>query len=291
MHGALSLAHGVLYVGRSAKTATIEAFDLDGRPLGPSLEFRDEARGRSSVAGLDVDDDRRVWVADAAAHKLRGFTLFGRRFAELGGTPEDALDVRGALGVPVAVRARGSDDELVLLVGAGGRRRYAVQQLRPHDARVRVLVSLGEEEGTYDDLAGLDWTRADSSRGEEDLVVTCERRARRVQVFRDGRFHFAFGVPGRPEAALRLADGRFVVALGDGDGRGGAVLLLRADGRLARTLAGPDEVLHPSGLAALSGDQDRDTRVWVVDREGVRVQLFTLDGRGWGAFPSLVRGG
>jgi len=284
-------------VGRSAKTATVQAFDLDGRALGPSITFRDPARGRSSVAGLDVDADRRVWVADEAARKLRGFTLFGRPIAELGGTDEDLLDVRGALGVPVAVRARGSDEELVLLVASAGRRRYALQLHRPHDARVRTLTSLGDPEGTYDDLVHLDWTTRATSAGEEELIVTCERRAARVQVFRDGRFHYAFDVKGgaggraRPAAAVRLTDGRLVVALGDEEGRGGALLLLRADGRVLRTLAGPGEVSQPSGLAALAGEDDGATRVWVLDREGLRVQLFTLDGRGWGEFPSLVRGG
>jgi hypothetical protein len=291
MHGAIALAAGVLFVGRSAKTATVQAYDLDGRALGPCLAFRDPGRGRSSVAGLDVDADRRVWVADEAAGKLRGFTLFGRPIAELGGAPEDLLDVRGALGAPIAVRARGSDDELVLLVASGGRRRYALQLLRPFDARVRSLSSLGDPEAPFEDLTDVHWSSVTTSQGlEQELILVCERRARRLQLFRDGRFLYSVTLRGQPEAATRLADGRFIVALGDEGapvgGGSGAVVLLGADGRHLKTLAGAGEVVHPSGIAALPGDDDTETRLWVVDREGARVQLFTLDGRGWGAFPA-----
>lgn len=291
MHGAIALSAGVLFVGRSAKTATVQAYDLDGRVLGPCLTFRDPGRGRSSVAGLDVDADRRVWVADEAAAKLRGFTLFGRPIAELGGTAEDLLDVRSALGAPVAVRARGSDDELVLLVASGGRRRHALQLLRPFDARVRTLSSLGDPEAQFDDLADVHWSSVTTSQGlEQEFILACERRARRLQLFRDGRFDYSVAVRGRPEAAVRLGDGRFVVALGDEGGAAddstGAVVLLGADGRHLRTLAGQGDVVHPSGIATLPGDDDTETRLWVVDREGARVQLFTLDGRGWGAFPA-----
>jgi len=315
MHGALALSAGVLFVGRSAKTATIQAFDLDGRVLRPGFEFRDEALGRSSVAGLALDDDRRVWVADSAARKVRGFTVFGRPIAELGGRPEDQLDARGALGSPIAVRARGGDERLLLLVASGGQRRHALQFLRPLDGRQRSLRSLGEAEGTFDDLADVHWastreldpaaspartsavgdTSDDGAENRaDDFVLACERRARRLQVFRGATFHYAFRVPGRPEAAVRLADGRCVVALGQdeltGEMRnvGGVVLLLGPDGRVLRTLAGPDELEHPTALVALPGATDDETRVWVLDREGSRVQLFTLDGRGWGQFPSVV---
>jgi hypothetical protein len=293
MHGALALSAGVLYVGRSAKTATVQAHDLDGRALGTCFEFRDEERGRSSVAGLDVDADHRVWVADDAAGKLRGFTLFGRPVVELGGSPADLSDVRGAPGSPVAVRARGSDDEFALLVASGGRRRYALQWFRPGDARVRALASLGDPEQSFDDLSDVHWSVGAGADGlERELVVACERRARRLQLFRDGRFVHAIALLGRPEAAARLADGRLVVALGDdaghGNGGAGAVVLLAADGRVVRTLAGPGEVVHPSSIAVLPGDDDSETRLWVLDREGARVQLFTLDGRGWGAFPALA---
>ncbi len=301
MNGAIAYAHGVLYVGRSAKTATVEAFDEGGRPLAARFTFRDADVGRSSVAGLDVDADHRIWVADEAAGKLRAFTLFGLPVATLGGTAEDLLDVRGALGAPVAVRARGSDERLVLLIASGGRRRYALQLHRPHDARTRVLKSLGEAEGTFDDLADVHWSTArgpgphgadhefDLDDGD-DWIVTTERRARRLQVFRGGRFVHAValaGMPATPEAAVRLPDGRFVVAFGAA-GDGGALTLLGRDGRRLAALAGPDEVDHPSGLALLPGATDAETRLWVVDREGTRVQLFTVDGRGWGEFTSLA---
>ena len=63
MNGALTLHRSVLWVGRHAKTAMIASYDLDGTPLESHFHFRDEEAGRSSVAGLAVDADHRVWVA------------------------------------------------------------------------------------------------------------------------------------------------------------------------------------------------------------------------------------
>ena len=77
MQGSLRLHAGVLFVGRHALTAEVSSHDLDGRPLDTRFRFRDEDAGRSSVDGIDVDADRRLWVADGAAGKVRCFSLFG----------------------------------------------------------------------------------------------------------------------------------------------------------------------------------------------------------------------
>ena len=44
---------------------------------------------------------------------------------------------------------------------------------------------------------------------------------------------------------------------------------------------------NPSDIAVEPGATDRDTRVAVVDRDGDRVQVLTLEGRCYGTFPGL----
>jgi hypothetical protein len=82
-HGSLCLRNGVLYVGRHAQTAHVAAYDLDGNALGIGFSVRGPGGGRAAAAGIAVDDDHRVWVADAANGRVRAFTLFGRELAGL----------------------------------------------------------------------------------------------------------------------------------------------------------------------------------------------------------------
>ncbi|MEZ6019356.1 MAG: hypothetical protein R3F17_04405, partial [Planctomycetota bacterium] len=195
MHGSMCAHAGVLYVGRHAKSAQITAYDLDGRLLRRIAEYRDEHAGRSSAAGLSLDADHRLWVADQAAGVLRGFTLFGVQVAEIR-QEQGGADVAGELGEPVAVLALGSDDELVLTVASAGRRRHAVQVLEPAGGRSLSLRPDGDPEGRFEDVLGL------ASRGSRDLLVL-EGSPRRVQVFRGGNFHFSIAldeIPGHGPA-------------------------------------------------------------------------------------------
>ena len=137
MSGSLCLKNGILYVGRQAKTATVASYDLDGHPLDTCCRFRDEVVGRSSVLGLAVDDDHRIWVADGPSACVRAFTLFGQEVAAVGGDEPQSLDVRGRIGTPVDVVASGVDDDLELLVASAGRRRHALQILHLASGRTR----------------------------------------------------------------------------------------------------------------------------------------------------------
>jgi len=295
MQGSLCLKNGVLYVGRHAKTASVASYDLDGHALETRFTFRDEGTGRSSASGLSVDDDHRIWVADAASARLRGFTLFGREVAGVGAEPGAHADRRGSLGTPVGVVARGADDSLEILVASAGRRRHALQVLFPETGVVHSLRPLGDPRGEFHDLVGV--ARA----GER--VWACERGARRIQVFRHGDFHYAFRLPApggghlEPSAVAALDDGRCVVAV---DGPISALLLVDAAGELRATLAqGPGspraedgagplgEVDHPGAVVVEPGLRDRDARVAVLDRDGERLQVFNLEGACYGAFPEL----
>jgi hypothetical protein len=92
-------------------------------------------------------------------------------------------------------------------------------------------------------------------------------------------------------AVAPLADGRLVLAVGGGKS---ALLLCDATGHLLRVLArgGSDEgaVFHPSDVVVAEDEDDRRTRVAVIDRDGDRVQMFTLEGRCYGAFAEGAEG-
>ncbi len=299
MQGSLHLDQGVLYVGSHELSAHVRTFDLQGRRLEAGFSFRPADGGRSSVDGLAVDVDRRVWIADGAARRLRVFTLFGVEIAGVG--PEAPArteskasrrehragdDRAGELGAPADVLSSSSDDEQHLVVASGGRRRHALQVLELGSGRTRSLRPLGDPLGRFGGLCDI----AVDGR----LLYACERLAGRVQVFRDGEFHYAFTLPvagGRfePRAIAPLGEGRLLICQG---GPASALLLVGPCGVLLRVLAeqGGDtgEVLEPNDVVVERGDEERGTRAVVIDRDGDRVQVFTLAGACEGAFPDFL---
>lgn len=286
MQGSLHLSGGVLYVGSHGLTARVRAFDLEGRLLEAGFSFRDPERGRSSVDGLALDLDHRVWVADGAARRLRAFSLFGRELAAVGPAQGAGADRSGELGTPVDVLSLGSDDGQRLVVASAGRRRHALQVLEPGSARSVSLRPLGDPLGRFGGACDL------AASGE--LLYVCERLEARVQVFRRGEFHYAFRTPagaGRsePRALAPVGDGRLVLCLG---GPRGALLLVDAQGRTLGVLAqaGGDEgqVLEANDVVLEPGAGEPSRRLFVIDRDGDRVQAFTLGGACLGAFPDLL---
>ena len=289
MHGSLSLHDGVLWVGRHEKTAHVSAFDLDGRSLGRELSFRNPELSGAAASGLVVDQDHRIWVADTPSGTLRGFTLFGNQIASIGGG--DAKDDFGpVLTEPVDVELFGAADENLLLVASGGRRRHAVRLFTPGGELLESLRPLGDPRGQFVGVVGV------TTRGR--LSFVSEAGAERVQVFRDGDFHFAFrivvpGFGGRPVATAALDDGRLVVAVsGDEDKAASGLLLFDQSGHFLEVLAGPGrgdgQVFEPEGLAVLEEGRDRDSRLFAIDCDGERVQVFNLEGDCYGAFENLT---
>ncbi|MEM7310709.1 MAG: hypothetical protein AAF682_28810 [Planctomycetota bacterium] len=292
MHGALALHRGTLFVGRWEKTAHVRAFDLDGAPLEAGFSFRDPELQRSVAAGLAVDDDRHLWVADTPAQRVRLFTLFGREIGGLGVGGEDLApelipDRAGEVRRPVDVAVEGDSDAVKIVVASGGERRHAVQVFGGSGRLVASLRPGGDPRGVFRGVAGVGLSGR--------TIAVAEGGAERIQVFRDGDYHFSFAPPDaatarrfEPTAVEPLADGRFLVA---GRGAGSGLWLFGASGGLLLTLArgGEDEgeVLDPSDLAVEQRGSDRSSRVAVIDRDGERVQVFTLEGRCYGAFPGL----
>lgn len=290
MSGRLALARGVLWVGRHSGTVHLRPYDLDGQALGRGFSFRDEVAGASSVAGLAVDADRGLWLADARAGRVRRFSIFGGTSRVLDGARGDA---RGALS-DLADLALLQDDEgerePQILVACGGWRRHALQLLDERGEWLGSLRSEGDPRLTFRGVSAV------SARGR--WIAVAESGRSRVQIYREGEFHFlvrpapAAGGVGEISAVSVLEDGRTLVGLSGGESRSALLLLDRA-GRLERCLApgggGEGDVLDPQGIATEPGREDGRTRIAVLDRDAERVQVFGLDGRCFGELTDLPR--
>ena len=280
MSGGLALGAGALYVGTSEKTAHIHSYDLDGRPLAAAFSFRGRDGAAARVSGLCVDSDRRLWIADSAGACLWGFSVFGRELVHIKG---ERADRSGSLGAPISVASIGEDAGQELVVASRGSRRHALHIL-PVERGAGEGVSIrpeGHHDKLFDDLIHV------HTSGE--LLLACERRTNRVQIFKNREFHYAIEPVASEGAELRCArttgDGRFVCAFG---GENSAIVLLDRRGRLMRVLAESGEaegkVFEPSDLVIEEGESDLRTRVWVLDRDACRVQVFTLEGGCHGSF-------
>ena len=293
MHGSLCLKNGILYVGRHVVTAHVQPYDLDGHPLGPGFAFRGDGGRVASASGIDLDDDHRLWIADGAGERLRSFSLFGREQPAFTDPSARSMREPGRFDAIVDVATIGVESDLELLIVRGGKKRHALELIHVASGRVRSLRPDGDPQGTFDGLQ-----RA-AIRG--NMVFACESTAGRVQVFRDGEFHYLFRLPLQPSARARsmpraiapLADGRMVLAVGGSESS--ALLLLEPGGRILRVLAAHGEsagaVFEPTDVAVEEGETDHRTRVAVIDADGDRVQVFTLEGECFGAFADLPRGG
>ncbi|MBL8862291.1 MAG: hypothetical protein JNK02_09800 [Planctomycetes bacterium] len=275
----LAARQGTLWIARWDGEWRVVPCDFDGRQLAPGFVIPPESGARAEVTSIAVDEDRRVWVVDHAAGRVRAFTAFGR---ELAGLPRGADDRAGSLADPVALDVCGVEDAARLVVASGGARRHALHVVRA-DARAAVALRPRDAEQGFPGLGRVAF-------GPGGLLFACEPASGLVLVWRDGQFHFAFRPPqgGTPRAVRALADGRIVVATADESG--GALELLDPAGRLLRTIARgggacAGELQEPEDLALdASGGSDRRVRVVVADLSGVRLSVWNLEGDCYGAF-------
>jgi hypothetical protein len=282
MQGSLALSRGLLLVGDHAKTARVRVFDLGGRELDLAFSYRDRVVGRSMVAGLSVDEERSILAADTPADRVRRFSFFGREVGGIGGAatdgPRPGSVLPGLVTQPVDVEARGDRDQGWVAIACGGERRHALQLFDPDLSLRASLPALGDPGRPYRGLCRL------ASGGE--LLYAAEALGRCVQVFRAGAFLFAFhltdarGERFEPSALAALGDGRLVVGC---RGPRSALFLVDGAGRPLRQLASDGEeegAVHlPTDAVVEAGADDRHARLFVIDRDGLRVQVFTLEGR------------
>jgi hypothetical protein len=284
MSARLCLNQGVLYVASAERSGRVVPFDLEGRRLEGGFRVPASGAGACRIAGLFVDDDRRVWLADKSQRALRGFTLFGHESQRLGNPRSPSPwrsepDVAGNLGLPSALAGRGSSDDLWLVLGSQGPRRHGAQVFDGAGRLVRSLRPLGDSHGRFQGVRGIELL------GRSLLLFESQRP--RVQVFRDLEHWFSFEVelPRTREAELvavrALAEGRFVALVG---GEEPALLEVDGRGKLLRVLAvAGEDTGRLSAPADLVVDRERQ-RLALLDREGLRIQVFTIDGECAGAF-------
>lgn len=287
MQGSLALASGTLYVGMHAKTARVRAFDLGGRELAPAFSFKDPMVGRSAVSGLAVDEDHAILVADTPADRVRRFTVFGREIGGIGvsmGAGDAPGPVLPGLVVrPRDVEVRGNAGEGWVAIACGGEERHAVQLFDPDFSYRASFQSMGESGGRFGSVVRL--------AADGEALCVAESSARRVQVFRSEKFLFAFQLTNRageffePSAIAAVGDGRMVVGCRAPQS---ALFLVDQAGRPVRLLAGEGEsdgcVVEPTDAVLEPGECDARARLFVIDRDGLRIQVFTLEGGCLGSF-------
>lgn len=286
MQGSLCLRAGVLYVARQAQAAFVRPYDLDGRPLSSGIRLVDEQGAPVAAGGIEVDSDRQVWVADTARGCVRVFNLFGIQTARFDGVERARDDARGTLHGAVDVALAETDEARTLYVGSRGWRRHALQVLRSDGVVLDSLRPGGDPLGRFRDVQRI------AVLGR--FTYACEFGAARVQVFRDHEHLFTFrplderGVPAPPAALAPLADGRMLIATGAEDAR---LLLVDGSGRTVRELARTGregfDIRHPGDVVAELAGDERSTRIALIDRDGERVQVFTLEGACHGEFADL----
>jgi hypothetical protein len=280
MSGRLAAHGGVVWVARERRAGGVRAFDFDGRPVADEFVVQPLRATRTTIVGLAVDADRRLFLVDSSARSVRRFNAFGVEQEEVLRCESELHDSLERLAAPVDVAVDGIEGDERVVVACGGERRHA---LKIHDRDCRLLQSLrplGDPMGVFHHLGRV------GARGR--WVVALERAKDRVQVFRDGEFHYAFGVPvdRRAPAALvaiePLEDGGFVAALRGP--RGSHLLRLGRAGALESVLAEGEAIEDPVDLVVEEGGTTPRTRVIVLDKEGSRVAVHTLEGRMLGEF-------
>jgi hypothetical protein len=292
----LALRHGVLWIARSVKVTRLAPFDVNGRRLGPGFTMHGIDRAGTEVRGIAVDEDHRVWAADAASGSLRAFTAFGAEITALRSLQDPESDRPEAFGDPGGIASQGVEADARLLLSRRGERRHALLLVDPARGTSSSLRAGGDAQGSFSNLAGVALS--------ERLAFACETGKKSVQVFRDGEFHYRISMPAprrgvsslEPCSVAALRDGRAVVACRGGEG--GAVLLFDPGGSLVRCIAvgradgtvETGDVEGPSAVAVQEGASDRTSLVLVLDRDGDRVQAFSLDGACLGSFHDLEFG-
>jgi hypothetical protein len=278
--GSLAARGRTLYVAWPGRPARWRAFDVSGRALTPWTALASGGGGGANCAGLEVDADHRLWIADPEHALVRCVNVFGNQLAALRAWPRAPRDGLGTLAEPLGIACAGDGDPLRLWLAQGGVRRAAVQLLDESGRARARLRSLGDPREPFHGARRV--------RAAGRYVWVLETLARRVQVFRDGEFHFAFQVRERaaaaPLASLALfEDGSGVVCTA---GEAARLVRIGRSGNVRGAVC--DDVAAPADVALLDGFDPASARIALLDRDGLRVRAFEAAGRCVGAIEELV---
>ncbi|MCG3136780.1 MAG: hypothetical protein HJJLKODD_00616 [Phycisphaerae bacterium] len=241
---------------------------------GTSRRMGDDGSLKQPV-GLAVDDDGRIYVADAQRQRVVIFSAGGEKLRDLQ-PPGEAV-----LPIGLAIHGRTlwvSDSRRHLL------HRYDLQT----DAYLGTVGSAGSGKGQFSYPAGL-------AVGPDGLIYVADRMNHRVQLL-DAEGHYVrsighpgnrFGSLGEPRAVALSSSGLVMIS----DAQFGCVHIFDSRGRLLLVVGGPGAVPSitpmPNGLAVsstitpslykrLPPDFEPTLFFWVTSLTGNRLTLFAV---------------
>ena len=264
MIGGLAVRNNLLCVTWSAGRGHVFLYDLDARarlsswttPVGPS--------GYSDAAGVAVDAQFRLFVADPQNSCVRRYNAFGQHLGDVGLPPPErgdrGRDNLGVLDRPHAVACHGGQ----VWVALGERpRRRGVQCFDVHGNALRALAARGE--------SGARWAAPRGLHCDALGLVVADTLRGRLQMFRpDGGFVQELALPGRdgpgarPAAVARLADRTLLVV--DRGGSEAVLVGLHRDGMPCPVGELASVCRDPLALAVSDAGE-----LFVLDRDGERV--------------------
>jgi hypothetical protein len=270
MHGGIAVSRNLFCLTYTHGRGRVFLVDLDEKRPVDFWEYSGPDGGHADARGVAIDRDFTLYVADAHNEVVRRFTAFGKTLENLGAAHQRApgaasRDRTGYLDRPHAVAAL--DDHVLVACGDQHLRR-GVQRFGVDGQSLPPLLAFGDPEAEFGAPRGL-------CAGDDGVFVADTLNGVVQRFTREGRFvnEIATAVPGsarsRPVAVQSLQDGTIlIIDLGDDPG----MRRFEVGGKLIATLSVADEVVDPVALA-----RDDDGRVYVLDRDGERVQRLHED--------------
>lgn len=266
MVGGIAVRGNLLCVTWSAARGHVFLFDVDAGQRVSAWTLPAGPGGYCDAGGVAMDERYHLYVADPHNDRVRHYSPFGRHLCDFGQaappTGDAARDRPGVLDRPHAVALRGD----LLYVACGDQpRRRAVQRFSRQGTVLRPLACRGDADAKFGAPRGL-WA------DEHGLLVADTLRGT-IQRFRgDGTYVGQYacaeaGALARPQAVLRLPDGRIVFT--DSGDTAGVQLLDAAGQRSAPPDALGEYCRDVVGLAL-----DARGLLYVLDRHGERVVRF-----------------
>lgn len=240
-------------------TARVQAYDADGKYVGPTWTTPDFRNGRPS--GLSIDRDGHLIVSDSHYHCFRVYDAEGNELKKFGG---DTGSEPGQFGYVSDVVQDADGYYYVSEFGSNER----ITKLDADGKLVKVWGEKGTEPGQFNHIRAL-------ALGPDGLIYVADACNHRIEVFdRDGKLIRCWGEPGDEPGRISYPFDLAFGPAGDlyvcekGNHR---VQKFTADGRSLGTWGGPGRApgqLHDPWALAV----DSKGRVHIVDTENHRVQ-------------------
>ena len=138
MFGCLAVHHRLLFIGSSEGCGRVLVVDSETGEEGHQFVFGAKESGKADAAGLAVDADSRVYVADTRNRAVRIFSVFGSEVGRLSALPSMSArgsDRRGSLGRPHDLAL--DDDGRIYVCSGLADRVHSVQCFLPDGTWVR----------------------------------------------------------------------------------------------------------------------------------------------------------